>query len=75
VSPQRHNNRKNRLIQAYGILTENIDLSGETGGAGEYHKKTEISKLGEFLRLFSQPQVRSRVIAIQELFQEAQAMA
>ena len=40
----------------------------ENGGAGDTPKKTEP---GEFLKLFSQPQVRSRVIAIQKLFQEA----
>jgi len=51
-------------------LKGNEGKSGENWRAGQY-----VNKTGVYLRLFSRPDVRFRVVAIQDLFQEAAANA
>ena len=47
-----------------------VSVSGKEWRARQY-----VNKTGVYLRLFSRPDVRSRVVAIQEIFQEAAAYA
>ena len=53
------------------VQSEQTDLSPSNAGATNFTK----TRLSALLRLFSQPQVRSRVIAIRELIQAVQLMA